>query len=306
MSLPLVGSLLLAAVAASSLAGLYLSWPRRLTAEEWVLHRRTLHAAHLPPPSQPRRRSFPTPEAWFRRPLALIEPDLALLRAFGLRAPADQAELVAALARRALLGAAVGVLVALLIWLGEGEGGLFWALLVLAACLGLLPLMSWLRLRRQAAGLRSAFDSRLPRLLTAARMLLESGAATPERALVEAVAIHDDPAARVLKEALRTREVRRVEVEEALEEAALRYRLEGLERLADGFRVGRRYGTGMAQLIAEHASQLRELEYQGYRERVSRAPILMTVPALLFFVGPLLVLIIYLVFSPLFRLLGQL
>ena len=36
MTLALVASLFLAAIASVALAGLYLLWPRRLTAEEWV------------------------------------------------------------------------------------------------------------------------------------------------------------------------------------------------------------------------------------------------------------------------------
>ncbi len=62
----------------------------------------------------------------------------------------------------------------------------------------------------------------------------------------------------------------------------------------------------MAQLLAEHALQLRQRRHQEYRERITRAPVLMTVPALLFFVLPLLVLIMYLVFTPLLHTLTQL
>jgi Flp pilus assembly protein TadB len=182
-----------------------------------------------------------------------------------------------------------------------------WVLIeVTIALLALYPALTWVRVRRQAAELRSAIENRLPRLLTAARMLLESGAATPERALTEAAAIHDDPAADVVREALRLREVRRLEIEDAVDEVAGRYRIAAMTKLADGFRVGRRYGTGMASLLAEHALDLRAYQHQLYRERITRAPVLMTVPALIFFVGPLLVLIMYLVFSPLFHTLSQL
>ena len=44
----------------------------------------------------------------------------------------------------------------------------------------------------------------------------------------------------------------------------------------------------------------------SYRERITRAPVLMTVPALMFFVLPLLVLVMFLVFTPLMGTLGRL
>ena len=46
--------------------------------------------------------------------------------------------------------------------------------------------------------------------------------------------------------------------------------------------------------------------HAGYRERVTRAPVLMTVPALIFFVLPLLVLVMFLVFAPLMGTLSRL
>src|SRR5256886_10332106 len=43
-----------------------------------------------------------------------------------------------------------------------------------------------------------------------------------------------------------------------------------------------------------------------YRDRITRAPVLMTVPALMFFVLPLLLLVMFLVFSPLMGTLSRL
>jgi Flp pilus assembly protein TadB len=82
------------------------------------------------------------------------------------------------------------------------------------------------------------------------------------------VATYADPSADLVREALRVKEVQRLELEAALDEVAERYRVEDLHRLADTFRIGRRYGTGMA--------------------------------------APLLALVMYLVFSPLLGTLSRL
>jgi len=307
-----IAGLCLAAIASAALAGVYLLWPRRLTAEEWVFHRRAL-SAMKPPVAAVGTIRLPRPR-WLRPPseaygtlAAPVRPDLALLGLFGRTTFKDERALLSSLFRRALIGGAAGFAAGLLIWIGQGHPLPPWMPFgVSLAGLVLLPTLTWIRIRREAGRLRSAIENRLPRLLTAARMLLESGAATPERALSEAVAIHDDPASEVLREALRSKEVLKLEIEEAIDEVAGRYAIAALVRIADGFRVGRRYGTGMAQLLAEHARELGSHQHQRYRERITRAPVLMTVPALLFFVAPLLVLIMYLVFSPLLSALGQL
>lgn len=310
MTIALGAALLCAAIASAALAGAYLTWPRGLTAEEWVLHRRAVSLSQLAPAPTlrlPHPRWLRPPDELYRNVAALVRPDLTLLQAFGIKAPADEGALFAILFRQALLGGIGGFAAGFAVWIAQGHPLPPWVLFeVTVALLALYPALTWVRMRRQAAELRSAIENRLPRLLTAARMLLESGAATPERALSEAAAIHDDPAADVVREALRLREVRRLEIEDAVDEVAGRYRIAAMTKLADGFRVGRRYGTGMASLLAEHALDLRAYEHQLYRERITRAPVLMTVPALVFFVGPLLVLIMYLVFSPLFHTLSQL
>jgi Flp pilus assembly protein TadB len=312
LTLQLFALLALSAVCGVSVSALYIVWPRRMTAEEWVLHRRALSL-----PAEERRAStglrlslgpLPARLQRYRRLLALTRPNLELLRLAGGREPASERDLAYSLARLAGYGAAVGLALDLIFWFASGRSGAWaaFAFVGLVAGAAIAPVLWLLSLRQRAARLRSAIDRRLPRLLTAARVLLESGATTPEGAVNEAVAIHTDPAADLLREALRLKEVQRLDLEVALDDVASRYEVASLERLADGFRVGSRYGTRMAQLLAEHARQLRQRQHQEYRERVTRAPVLMTVPALLFFVLPLLVLIMYLVFTPLLHTLTQL
>ncbi len=65
-------------------------------------------------------------------------------------------------------------------------------------------------------------------------------------------------------------------------------------------------GTRLSDILASFAQELRREWHAAYRERITRAPVLMTIPALIFFVAPLLFLILFLVFSPLFSILGQL
>ena len=312
MTLQLFALLALSAVCGVSATALYLIWPRRMTAEEWVMHRR---AVSIPVDERERRtgrlslklgRLAPRLERYWRL-LALTRPNLALLRLAGGHEPGSDRDLTLALARLAGVGALIGLGVDFMFWVASGRSELSLAALAsVVAGAALVPALWLWSLRQRAASLRIAIDRRLPRLLTAARVLLESGATTPEGAINEAVALHADPAADLLREALRLKEVQRLELEVALDDVAHRYEISSLERLADGFRVGSRYGTRMAQLLAEHAMQLRQRRHQEYRERITRAPVLMTVPALLFFVLPLLVLIMYLVFTPLLHTLTQL
>ena len=79
-----------------------------------------------------------------------------------------------------------------------------------------------------------------------------------------------------------------------------------MHRLADSLRVGHRYGTGMSTLLVDFAQRARSSWHASYRERVTRAPVLMTIPALVFFVLPLLVLVMFLVFTPLMGTLSRL
>jgi len=307
----LVAGLVLAVLCGISVASLYLAIPRRPTAEEWILHRRAVSAAEVTAISSSR-----FGQVWRRPSLSLkryrtlsetVSRDLLLLRLAGHQAPANPDLLLESIGSGAVIGAAAGAVTGLGLWLLEGRSGLPISALTFAV-IGWagLPLVISLQLRLRARSVRLAVRRRLPRVLTGARVLLESGAATPEGALATAAATYQDPAGDLLREALRVREVRRVPLETALDEVADDYGIESLHRLADAFRVGARYGTQMSALLADFAGAIRSGWHAEYRERITRAPVLMTVPALIFFVLPLLFLIMFLVFSPLMGTLSQL
>ena len=315
-------SLALAAVAASAGAGLYLAWPRPMTAEEWVVHRR--QAAMGSGSARPglMARLIGADRRWsqLRRALAVAGADLRLLHLTSprnLRFPGDagrglstlagEAELVTSLARLAAIGAGAGLTAGLALWLLSGREGPLGMVLLMAAALGVLPpAISWERLRRQADQARSAIRRRLPRLLTGARVVLEGSGVTPQQALSVAIAVYHDPAAGVLREALLDQQVRRVELPDSLDQIGHAYGVEALRRLADAYRVATRQGTKMADLLSEFALDLRQEEHAHYRERMTRAPVLMALLALVFFVMPLLAMVMLLVLSPLMEALSQL
>jgi Flp pilus assembly protein TadB len=296
-------SFVLATVAAGATAGIYLAWPRRLSAEEWVMHRRQAAMGQGSGRSGVVLGLITRDNRWMgrlRATLGLVRADLKLLDLRGLIPTSAEAELLTSLLRLALLGAAAGVLTGIAIWFLSGRAGLpITAVLLTLAFGALLPALRWLRLRRQASQARIAIRRHLPRLLTGTRVLLESGAVTPQQALATAVSVYQDPAADLLREALLNQEVRRVELQEALDQVGRVYGLEPLRRLADAYRVGTRHGTQMADLLSEFALDLRQGEHAAHRERMTRAPVLMTLPALIFFVLPLLALVLLLVLSPL-------
>jgi Flp pilus assembly protein TadB len=296
-------SIALAVVVAASLSGLYLAWPRGMTGEEWVLHRR--QGRHSRRPVQP---------AWALRvvnrdsrlglrlhwALRLVRADLRLLQLRGESPGQTEESLVLSLLRLGALGAGAGLVVGFAIWLAAAQPGLpASALLLTVACGILFPGLRWVRLRSQATQARTAIRRRLPRILGGSRVLLESGAVTPQQALSTAVTVYRDAASDVLREALLQQEVRRVELQQALDQVGETYGLDELRRLADAYRVGTKHGTQMADLLTEFALSLRQGEHAAYRERMTRAPVLMAVPALVFFVLPLLAVLLLLILFPL-------
>jgi len=136
-------------------------------------------------------------------------------------------------------------------------------------------------------------------------MLLESGAATPETALTRAAALYRDPATEMLAETARVREVELVPIDVALERVATRYGVPSLVRLADAYRIATQYGTGMAGVLADFAEYLRHQGESQEKARITSAPVRMVPVALGFFLLPFMLIIAYLVFSPLASLLGQ-
>jgi Flp pilus assembly protein TadB len=300
----LVGALVLSAVGGAAVSWLFIAWPRRMTAEEWIVHRRSFQRAHDAAKQPARLTLFRGSPVGVR---VLPEADLALLRLARRGAPAGQGEAV----RRITLiagGFAAGVIVVgSLTAITTGSPGLAVASpLVALLVAGVAGAGQWLSWRFEVDRLRSAIRKDLPRLLTGARVLLDSGTANAEQALAAAVGTYADPAAELLREALRRKEVRRVDFEAAVDEVGDRYGVEEMHRLADSLRVGHRYGTGMSTLLVDFAQRARSSWHASYRERVTRAPVLMTVPALVFFVLPLLVLVMFLVFTPLMGTLSRL
>jgi Flp pilus assembly protein TadB len=230
----------------------------------------------------------------------LSDADVALLGLAGHGAPSTQAGAVRRLALLAGCCVAGGIIVGTAGSIATGTLGLALAAPLLGLVLaGVAGTGQWLVWRFEVASVRATIRKDLPRLLTGARVLLDGGTANPEQALASAVGTYADPAAELLREALRRKEVRRIDFEAAVDEVGDRYAVDELHRLADGLRVGHRYGTGMSTLLVEFAQRARSSWHASYRERITRAPILMTVPALIFFVLPLLVLVMFLVFTPL-------
>jgi len=305
MTAPLAGALVLSGLTAVTVSWLFIAWPRRITAEEWIVHRRSFQRTHDTTTQSVGLSIASTarvPGIWL-----LADADLALLGLSSFGAPATRAD---ALRRLALLGggsAAGVIIVASILGIATGATWLAVASPLLALLAALVALTGqWLRWRFEVASVRTAIRKDLPRLLTGARVLLDSGTANAEQALAAAVGTYADPAAELLREALRLKEVRRVEFEAAVDEVADRYAVGEFHRLADSLRVGHRYGTGMSMLLVDFAQRARSSWHASYRERITRAPVLMTVPALMFFVLPLLVLVMFLVFSPLMGTLSRL
>ncbi len=304
----------LALVAGAATAAVVAAWPRRLSAEEYVLHRRAVAAT---PKARPRPGStwqLPmVPKRWleqraYREAAKAIESDLQFAKLAGFDSlPSTPRQFMELIAKAAMTGVVAGILLAVLFW-RVGLLDNFWGTTALLAVLGAVAgaAVQYRRVRRLADRLRRSVVRRLPRVITGARMVMESGAATPEGALAMAVSLYADPASDLLREAIRIKEVHKLSLEDALDQVGRRYGLEPFGQLADAFRVGRRYGTRLGEILASFATELRREWHAAYRERITRAPVLMTIPALIFFVAPLLFLILFLVFSPLFTVLKQL
>jgi len=282
---------------------LFALWPRRLTAEEWMFHRRAVSAVPAVGPQTGARGSrLPIGSGWWTDLWLELAPapetDLRLLRLLDSTVPTDATR--RDLGTIAASAGSIGLVLMLVIAISTQSIAAAVAAPVVALAFALgAPVLRTATWKLRARRMRRTVQRRMPRVLTGARVLLEAGAVTPEGALAAAVAAYDDPASGLLREALRVREVRRLELEAALDEVATDYGDDEIHKLADAFRVGHRYGTGMSALLSDVCRRMRHAWHATYRERISRAPVLMLLPALVFFVLPLLGLVMFLIFSPL-------
>ncbi len=305
MTVPLAGALVLSALTGVTVSWFFIGWPRRISAEEWIVHRRSFQRAHDTTKQFGGLSILRTGSVAGVR--ILPEADVALLSLASPDAPGTQGD---AIRRLALLAGGSAVAVIIIASIGGLATGATWLAvfspLIALLAAGAVVTGQWVRWRFEVASVRASIRKDLPRLLTGARVLLDSGTANAEQALAAAVGTYADPAAELLREALRRKEVHRVEFEAAVDEVADHYAVGEFHRLADNLRVGHRYGTGMSTLLVDFAQRARSSWHASYRERITRAPVLMTVPALMFFVLPLLVLVMFLVFTPLMGTLGRL
>ncbi len=305
----LASALVISVLAGLSTTALIVVWPRRPHVDEWITHRRSFaHAAAVARTGSGQRDLSPSRHrARLDRLVKLSYADRSLLELAGVGVPTAPEAMIRRLTWLAGAGAVAGVVISTALALLSGATWLALAAPVVGLIAGVgLPVAQLASWRAGARRVRTDIQRNLPRLLTGARVLLESGAGTAEGALAAAATTYSDPAAEILREALRLKEVRRLDLEVALDSIAERYSLQDLRRLADSIRIGHRYGTGMSALLADFADTAREGWHARYRERITRAPVLMTMPALIFFVLPLLVLVMYLVFAPLMGTLARL
>jgi Flp pilus assembly protein TadB len=307
----MIWTVVLAILSGAMFGAGYLIWPRRVTAAEWVAHRRLAEGFSREGPSHGRGWSGAAHGHRLGLPAFLQLPeeigqDLALLRLAASGLPVEEEELRRRLALTGAAAAGLGIATGLAVWLAQGAGGFPALAAVLPIGCGLGAPALFLRLlRRRAQDLRDTIEINLPRVLTGARMLLESGAATPETALTRAAALYRDAATDVLREAGRIREVELVGIDVALDAIATRYGLIPLGRLGDAYRIGTQYGTGMAAVLADFADYLRRQSENAEKGRITSAPVRMVPVALGFFLLPFMLIVAFLVFSPLASLLGR-
>lgn len=290
-------------------AGLaFLLWPRRLTATEWASHRRLVGGAAPLGRTRSRRGRLRLPDGIsgvISMPAGLGR-DLALLRLRESGLPSTEADLRRLLWQGAVIAALAGLALGGAIQVLGVIPGSPPVAVVLPLLTGVTAPVLLIRfVRRRAARAREELARALPRVLTGARMLMESGGVTPERALTEVAALYFDPATQLLQEAGRVRDVRLATIDEALDTVAATYGVEGLHRLADAFRIGRQYGTGMSGVLSDFADGLTRQAEVAEETRITTAPIKLVYPGLAFFFTPFFLLILYLFVAPLTQVLNR-
>src|SRR5260370_37429284 len=176
MTATLTGALVLSGLTGVTVSWLFIAWPRRISAEEWIVRRRPFQRAH-DTTKQPVGLSLLRTGSVAG--LAILpEADVALLSLASPGAPATQGD---ALRRLALLagGSAVGVIIVVSVG-GIATGAMWLAvaspLLALLAAGGAVA-VQWGRWRLEAAGVRTVIPMELPLLVTGARVLVYSATA---------------------------------------------------------------------------------------------------------------------------------
>src|SRR5438552_7724251 len=114
----------LALIAGAATTVLIASWPRRVTAEEWILRRRQASAPHAPKGRAGWRLPVRLPSRWaeqagYREAAQEVERDLRLAQLARFAAlPSSPEQLLERLAKAGLAGAVIGLLPPILLWRG--------------------------------------------------------------------------------------------------------------------------------------------------------------------------------------------
>src|SRR5438874_3235394 len=118
----LVASFGLALVAGAATTILIASWPRRVTAEEWILRRRQASTPHARKGRAGWLRPVRLPSGWaeqagYREAAQEVERDLRLAQLARFAAlPSSPEQLFERLAKAGLTGAVIGLLLAIFLW----------------------------------------------------------------------------------------------------------------------------------------------------------------------------------------------
>ena len=196
-------------------------------------------------------------------------------------------------ASRRLLGALVGMVVPLGLWLSMSVvGGSPSALLAIpaamcAAALGFhLPAM---RVRKDARTRRRRFRTSLSAYLDLVAIMLSGGAGI-ETALHAAARVGDGPTFDAVSEALELARTTRRSPWDALAETGQRFGVEELPELAATVQLGGEHGARMTASLIAKASSMRSREFADVEARANEATERMGLPMVLLFVGFLVLL----------------
>src|SRR5260370_15176235 len=179
MTVPIAEALVLSALTGVTVSWFFIGWPRRISAEEWIVHRRSFERAHDTTKQFGGLSILRTGSVAGVR--ILPEADVALLSLASPDAPATQGDAIRRLALLAGGSAAGVIIVASIGGLATGATWLevFSPLIALLAA-GAVVTGQWGRWGVEGASGRASIREDLPRLLTCARVLLGSGTVQAE------------------------------------------------------------------------------------------------------------------------------